>query len=50
MSYILKEIFKLVNAESYEQLTQELLQYDNKLELFRYEYLWFDEAIENPNI
>ncbi len=50
MLYILEEISKLVDTESYGKLAKKLLQYHNKLELFESEYLWTNEAVENPII
>ena len=50
MSYILEETSKLVDTESREKLAKELLQYHSKSELFGSEYLWTNEAVENPII
>ena len=50
MSYILEETSKLVDTESCGKLAKELLQYHSKLGLFGSEYLWTNEAVENPII
>jgi len=50
MSYILEETSKLVDKEFCGQLTKELLQYHSKSGPFGSEYLWTNEAIENPII
>ena len=46
----MEETSKLVNAESHGQLTKELFQYYSKSGLFESEYLWTDEATDNPII
>ena len=50
ITYILEETSKLVDIESRGQLTKEILQYHNKSGPFGCEYLWSNEAIEDPNI
>ncbi len=50
MSYILEETSKFVDTESRGKLAKELLQYHSKSGLFRSEYLWTNEAVENPII
>ena len=50
ISYILEEISKLIDEEFREQLTKESLQYHSKSGPFVSEYLWTNEAIENPII